>query len=540
MRKKVDTIIASRLATILVASLVSLTVAAQTQAPSPRPRLVVGIMVDGLREDYLDLLKGYFGPDGFRRLMRDGVMLDNVDFGTYVDPAAATAIIYSGASASINGIPATFVYDNTGKRERSILLDPDQIGNYTDETFSPKAIRVSTLSDEVRIDGGGIGSVYSVAPSAEQSIILAGHAGNSAFWLDDVTGRWATTTYYKDVPQPIQARNFARPLPARLDTLAWRPLMKPDQYPDLPAYKKYYPFRHLFQHNDVDRFRNFKTSAPVNTEVTDIAADYISGLKLGTGAAIDMLNLCYTVSPFAKAKDSDSRLETMDTYLRLDTDLARLFKTIDATVGLDKSFIFLTGTPAAPSDKRDDDRWGIPAGEFSARKAMSLLNVYLMAQHGNGEWVTGYHNGHLYLNKDLIKQHDLDLRKIREDAASFLIRMSGVSGAWTIDDVMAGKAGNNAAALKRNTVADTAGDVIVEVNPGWEIVNVNPTTQKEERTTVRTGLISSPVFILSPELESARISEPIDARSIAPTVARLLRIRSPNAAELPALRLKRK
>ena len=163
-----------------------------------------------------------------------------------------------------------------------------------------------------------------------------------------------------------------------------------------------------------------------------------------------------------------------------------------------------------------------------------------MAQHGNGEWVTGYHNGHLYLNKDLIKQHDLDLRKIREDAASFLIRMSGVSGAWTIDDVMAGKAGNNAAALKRNTVADTAGDVIVEVNPGWEIVNVNPTTQKEERTTVRTGLISSPVFILSPELESARISEPIDARSIAPTVARLLRIRSPNAAELPALRLKRK
>lgn len=538
MRKKTDTSITIRLATLLVASMVSLTLAAQ--APSPRPKLVVGIVVDGLREDYIDLLKGYFGPDGFRRLMRDGVMLDNVDFGTYVDPVAATAIIYSGASASVNGIPATYVYDNAGRREHSIVLDPEKIGNYTDETYSPKAVRVSTLSDEVRIDGGGIGSVYSIAPQPAQSIILAGHAGNSAFWLNDVTGRWATTTYYKDVPQPIQARNFAKPLPARLDTLAWRPLMKPEQYPDLPAYKKYYPFRHLFQHNDVDRFRNFKTSAPANTEVTDIAAEYIRGLKLGTRGAIDMLNIGYTVCPFAKAKDSDHRLETMDTYLRLDADLARLFQVIDGTVGLGNTFIFLTGTPAAPSDKRDDDRWGIPNGEFSARRAMSLLNVYLMARHGNGEWVSGYHNGHLFLNKELIKQHDLDIREVREDAASFLIRMSGVSGAWTIDDVVAGKAGNNAAALKRNTVADYAGDVIVEVNPGWEIVSINPTTQKEERTTVRTGLISSPAFFLSPDLAADRISAPVDARSIAPTVARVLRIRSPNATELPALPLKRK
>jgi hypothetical protein len=518
--------------------MVGLTLAAQM--PSARPRLVVGIVVDGLREDYIDLLKGYFGPDGFRRLMRDGVMIDNVDFGTYVDPTAATAIIYSGASSSINGIPATFVYDEAGRREHSIVLDPDKIGNYTDETYSPKSIRVSTLSDEVRIDGGGIGNVYSIAPQAAQSIVLAGHAANSAFWINDVSGRWATTTYYKDVPQPIQARNFTKPLATRLDTLAWRPLMKPEEYPDLPAYKKYYPFRHLFQRNDVDRFRSFKTSAPVNTEVTDLAAEYITGLKLGTHSAIDMLNLSYTVAPFGKAKDSDSRLETMDTYLRLDSDLSRLFKVIDNAVGLNNAFVFLTGTPAAPSEKRDDERWGIPNGEFSARRAMSLLNVYLMAQHGNGEWVSGYHNRHLFLNKELIKQRDLDIRKVREDAAAFLIRMSGVSGAWTIDDVVAGKAGNNAAALKRNIVADYAGDVIIDINPGWEIVSVNPTTQKEERTTVRTGLISAPAFILSPYLVPDCIDVPVDARAIAPTVARLLRIRSPNAVELPALTLKRK
>ena len=139
---KTDTSITIRLATLLVASMVQPDIGCQ--APSPRPKLVVGIVVDGLREDHIDPAQGIPRADGFRRLMRDGVMLDNVDFGTYVDPAAATAIIYSWSIGSVNGIPATYVYDNAGRREHSIVLDPEKIGNYTDETYSPKAVRVST------------------------------------------------------------------------------------------------------------------------------------------------------------------------------------------------------------------------------------------------------------------------------------------------------------------------------------------------------------------------------------------------------------
>lgn len=176
MRRKNDFCITTRLITALVASMVTFTVVAQ--APSPRPRLVVGIMIDGLREDYLDLLKGYFGEDGFKRIMRDGVMFEDVNYGTAVDVAAATAMIYTGSSPAINGIPAAMVYDTEKRISYPIVLDPTKIGNYTDETYSPKAIKVSTLSDEVRIDGGGLGNVYSVATSAPQSIILAGHAGN--------------------------------------------------------------------------------------------------------------------------------------------------------------------------------------------------------------------------------------------------------------------------------------------------------------------------------------------------------------------------
>lgn len=526
-----------RFFSVLLASMVSLTIVGQ--APAARPKLVLGIMVDGLREDYLDLLKGYFGEGGFKRLMRDGVMLDNVNFGTYMDATAATAVIFSGTSPSVNGIPAAVVYDPNQKRNFPIVFDTSVLGDFSDASFTPATVSVSTLSDEVRIDGAGFGNVYSIAPSAAQSIVLAGHAGNSAMWINDATGKWTTSTYYKETPLPIQGRNYSKPLTVKLDTITWRPLMAPDRYPDLPKYKTYYPFRYLFQHNDVNRYANYKTSGLINAELTDIAGDYITGLKLGEHDAMDMLNIGYTLAPFAGAKDADNRIETMDSYLRLDKDLERLFALIDDRIGLRNAVIMLGGTPSAPGNKRDDEKWGIPNGEFSPRRAISLLNMYFVAKYGNEEWVSGYHDSQLFLNRKLIQDHGLDLQSLRAEAADFLTRMSGISGVWTIDDVIAGRAGSNAAALKRNTNVSRAGDLLLSITPGWEIVEIDPSTAKEVRSTVRSGIMTAPLFLYSPILKPTRIIEDVDARSIAPTVARLLRIRSPNATELPPLPLER-
>ncbi len=523
-----------RFVTALVASMVTVSALAQTQAPSPRPRLVVGIMVDGLSEDYLNLLKGYFGDNGFRRLMNDGLILENVDYGPGIDATAATAMIFTGAPVTVNGISANMIYDSEKRRTYPVLLDPSKIGNYTDETYSPAAIRVSTLGDEVRIDGGGIGQVHAIAPDASKAIIMAGHAGNSAFWLNEVSGKWATTTYYKDVPTAISAINFRSPLSARLDTISWTPSMALEQYPDLPKYKRYYPFRYTFPSKDKDRYRAYKTSPKINNELTKIATDYITTMSLGNHEAIDMVNIAYTLEPYPYAKDADHRLEMMDSYIKLDADLARLFSAIDKNVGLNNSLIFLAGTPVAPSGKKDDEKWGIPSGEFSPRRAISLLNVYLMALHGNGEWVQGYHNGQLYLNHKLIKERDKDLKALRTDAAEFLSRMSGVSRVYTIDDIAAGRAGRNAEAIKRNTSLEHSGDLHITVNPGWEIVEEENGVQKH--TTQRIATTTAPVFILHPTLKPERVIGDIDACVVAPTVARLLRIRSPNAAELSPLR----
>lgn len=502
-----------------------------------RPQLVVGIVVEGLSQDYLDLLQERFGRDGFRRLADNGVTVGDIDYGTPLDGAAATAMLFTGASPSVNGVAAETVYNRDERRPRHTLHDPEIIGNFTSETLSPASLGASTLSDELRIATGGLGYVYSIAPDPAEAIIMAGHAGNSAFWINDLTGKWATTTFYRDLPQKPQEANHRYPLESRLDTLQWVPSIPIALFPDLPSYKKAYPFRHTFPRSDRHRYTSFKLSAPVNTEVTDMAIGYLNTLNLGKREATDMLNIVFSLEPYPYGRDADSRPELMDSYLRLDRDLARLFAAIDASgPGMEKTLVFVAGTPVTRRQRRDDERWAIPYGEFSSRKAVSLLNMYLMAIHGNGEWVSGYHDSQLFLNHNLIKEKGVDLEAIRVEAARFLERMSGVSHAWTIDEVLSRKATERPEEFRRNIVAASAGDVFISIAPGWQETDDDSDTEAPV-TVSRAVTSTSPFFILYPGLTPRKIEIPTDARAVAPTVSRLLRIRSPNGASLPPLRL---
>jgi len=532
--------ITSSVAALLMAMAGTATVSSQTMPqtePRKRPALVVGIVVEGLSMDYLDLLRSRFSEGGFKRLLEQGITITDLDYGTPLDGAAATAMVFTGASPSVNGVPSAAVYNPETQRLTSIFNDKETIGNFTDETLSPKALTASTIADELRIDGGGLGYVYAIAPDAAEAIILGGHTGNSAFWINNDNGKWSTTTFYKDLPAPAQNLNHREPTEYRLDTLQWTPSTAVDKLPDLPSYKKLYPFRHTFPRSDTFRYKAYKSSPAVNTDVTRLASDYVNILALGKRESMDMLNLAYTLQPFVYGRDPDTRAETMDAYLRLDRDLARLFATIDEKgPGMDRTLVFLAGTPLTTRTRRDDDKWNLPFGEFSSRKAVSLLNMYLMAIYGNGEWVSGYHGGQLFLNHKLIKDRNKDLRAIRDESARFLTRMSGVTNAWTIDDVIDRRATENPDAVRRNTHVGTAGDVFVSISPGWQEVDDDSTTD-EPATTMRSTAAAAPAFILMPgEKHGLTVSTPVDARILAPTISGILRIRSPNGASLPRLR----
>ena len=135
--------------------------------------------------------------------------------------------------------------------------------------------------------------------------------------------------------------------------------------------------------------------------------------------------------------------------------------------------------------------------------------MYLMALHGNGEWVSGYHNGFFYLNRSLIKERGMNDADLRREGAEFLARMSGVSDVYTLDDIIARRAGDDPTALHRNISANHAGDLLVMVNPGWEVTDgeeyesVKTAEERAQLPVVRWQATTSPVYILSPGLDAS-------------------------------------
>ncbi len=525
MRKKKQV---NRLISSMIFSLVAMSALSQTAAG--RPTLVVGITIDQLRSDYIDLLQSHFGNNGFKRLMREGVYLENLTFDiSKFDKLTTTALLYTGAYPNINGIISSERYEESDHRRYKVLTDTKYIGNASNETLSPMALKVSTLSDELRMDNNGIGEVYAIAPDAQQAIIMAGHAANGAFWIDDKTGKWASTTFYKDYPTVVSNRNFSQSLTSKLDTIQWKPILNVNDYPGIALHRTLFPFKYTFAGEN--RVEKFKQSALVNEEITEVAIDCIDELTLGKRAGVDMLNIAYTVSPIDYAFDADSRIELQDKYIRLDRDLARLFAAIDRQVGRNVC-IFVTSTGYFSDSYAPEARFNIPTGEFSSKKAVSLLNMYLMALYGTGSWVSGYYDQTVYLNEALAKEQNISVEELRDKSGKFLRRMAGVCNAYTLDEIIDNPTSDDLRRLHKTITTDYAGDVFLQITPGWKVVDDYNTNLKD--TYSINNAVSAPCFIIAPNIEPKKIITPVDATILAPTVSRILRIRSPNAAkELP-------
>ncbi|MDE7410500.1 MAG: alkaline phosphatase family protein [Paramuribaculum sp.] len=494
-----------------------------------RSPLLITVTVEGLSDEYLEVLSPYFGKEGLRKIMDSSLYYHTVDYGPGVDAVAAEAILHTGAAPTVNGISAATVYDADSGRARHSLYDDSQIGNFTDLTLSPAAILSSTIADELKINTSGEAYVISLAPSAHGAIIASGHAGNSAFWIDDITGAWASTAYYRDVPRTVTDYNYRTPLNGKLDTLRWTPVIAPELFPSFARTSLKGGFSHTFPRKAADRIERFKTTPMVNTEIVNMAIQLLKTTRLGRDESPDMLNLTLRLDTSGRTE-----MERADAYLRLDRDLSRLMSEAQLITGADNVTLVVTGVPGKLTAQRDYRAWNVPAGDFSVRKAVSLLNLYLIAVHGNGDWVKGYHRRHFYLNRQLIKERNLDLNQFRSEVADFLARMSGVSSVYTIDSVIAGRIGDNPQALRRNTSVAHSGDVIIEVSPGWVITDENLADTELSPYAAE----SYPFFISGPGIGARRVTSPVDARAIAPMISRAMHINAPNGATIPSPSLK--
>ena len=525
-----------RLVTSVMAGLVgihSLTVAADS-----RPRLLVGIIVDQLRTDYIETLQDKFGTGGFRKLIENGVYLKDLDFKVPLpDAASATAILQTGSYPRQNGITSTEIYNPSEKKAGSVLYDPAYIGNFTTDTYSPSALRVTTLTDEIALESNGKSQIHSIAPNPEEAIILSGHAGNSAFWISDETGKWSSTTYYPSQPATLQTKNYNTPLVSRLDTMKWVPFKDLSYYPDIASSTKKDGFKYTFPRSDKDVFKLYKNSPYVNADVTEAATEYIRTLNLGkNNEATDVLNVAYSLAPYPAIKKGDGKFELEDAYLRLDKDLERLLKEIDAYVGLENTLVYVASTGYATEPERAASDFRLPGGTFSVKRALSLLNSYLAAKYGNGTYVDQFYAGHIYLDKPALEERGLDISRVAEDARDFLVRVSGVADAYTIPDLQSPAV----AQLEGHRLANdpkTAGEIVMEFNPGWKVID--DTRYPPQTLPDITTAYLTPAIIMGTGIKPGVVEHTVDATAIAPTVARTLRIRSPNATSSKPLLLEK-
>jgi hypothetical protein len=515
----------NRLITSLVAVLVVMRVGAQQPSAEP-PKLVISIVVDQLRGDYLQYFLPSFGEKGFKRLMNEGMVYHQVDFGfPNLGQSTSAATIYTGAYPYYHGVVGDRKFDFESLREVSTIFDNEYIGNFTTDRFSPAALLSSTIGDELRLATEGRSEVYAIAPNAEQAILSAGKYANAAFWLDDYNGNWATTTYYKNVPWYAERYNSSMAVSKNPERV-WMPSQT--LFNGFPRIQNTTPFKHTISKNDNDKYLKFKQTPFINTEVNNLVAAFFEYADFSKRVYPDLLALTYYAGNYKFDKaGGEYSLEIQDMYYRLDKEIERLLDMVDKKVGLKNVLIVLTSSGYYESLKTVSENFK-PVGEFFPSRCTALLNMYLMAIYGSGNWVTGYYGEQIYLNKKLIEEQKIDWHDILHKSAEFVAQFSGIqevttSGQWMVND------DGRSAEFRRGMNKKISGDLFLELQPGWVVINDNPSIKSDY---LRQNLILSPLFIFGDyAVKKESIYRKIMATEIAPTIAFIMRIRAPNSCK---------
>jgi hypothetical protein len=497
----------------------------RAQQPTDPPRLIISIVVDQLRGDYLQFFSPTFGERGFKRLMNEGLVYRRVDFGfSNVGRSASIATIYTGSYPYYHGIVADKKFDFETQREVSIVYDNTYLGNYTTDRLSPLALLGSTLGDELKIATEGKSDVFAIAPTAEEALLSAGKYADAAFWIDNSNGRWATTTYYKNIPWYIDRYNTSQSVENNVEKI-WTPALP--SYDAFPYTQSTQSFKYTFSKGDYHRYLKIKQSPFINTEITNLAATFFEYADFGKRTYSDFLAITYYAGNYKfNARYDEFGWEIQDIYYRLDKEIERLLDLADKKVGLKNVLVILSSNGYYDSAAKLPGGFN-PQGEFFPNRCTALLNMYLMAIYGSGNWVEGYYNEQIYLNKKLIENQKVDGDEILRKSAEFVSQFSGVqdvttSGQWMVDDR------GRAVDFRRGMNKKISGDLFIELQPGWVVSDENRTSGQNY---ARNSAIVSPLFFYGNNIRKEAVNRIIKATEIAPTIAFILRIRPPNAAK---------
>lgn len=520
---------------ILLASLIAIAAGGLNAQTLPSaPRLVVSLTIDQLRTDYMEYFAPLYGERGFKRLLREGKVYTYAEMPFAApDRASAIATLQTGAVPSQHGIVAENWMDTKTLRPINCVDDAAFMGNYTDESSSANSLLVTNVADELRIATRNRALVYSIAPFRDAAILSAGHAANGAFWINEVTGKWCSTTYYADFPWWLSQYNDRHSVDNRIKELVWTPSYPVESYRYLPEWRET-AFRYKFDAERENKYRRLITSPYANDEVNQLVETLFSKSTIGQDPIPDLLALTYYAGNYNHLSATDGAMELQDTYVRLDQSIAQLIELIDQKIGLGNVLVCISSTGYSDAETPDAALYRTPGGEFHIERCATLLNMYLMATYGEGQYVEGYYNNQIYLNEKLIENKQLDLNDIESKAEAFLVQFSGVDRVYAGHRMLLGTWSPQLEKLSNGYHRKRSGNLTLTLLPGW--VNASQHSKVQQRIS-RNAYLPSPLILMGSSIQAQRITTPVSAQRIAPTLSRAMRIRAPNASQLPPLDL---
>ncbi len=418
-----------------------------------RPKLVVGLVIDQMRWDYLYRYSDLYGINGFKRLLREGFSAENTIIPyTPTVTAAGHTCIYTGSVPAIHGIVANdWVERETGARmycatDTSVM--PVGSNSMWEGQMSPRNMLVNSIADELRLATNFRSKVIGIALKDRGGIFPAGHSANAAYWFDDRTGQWITSSYYmKELPPWVLQYNRRR-VPDSLmrtewnllydrskyiqstgDDMSWERLLESDKKRTFP-----HSYASVIGSSRYDPLR----SSPYGTVYTfDFAKEIIRNERMGQSGETDMLCVSISSTDYIGHRYGPNSLEAEDMYLRLDKEIASFLNYLDQAFGKGNYLLFLSADHGAPNAAGFllENKY-LNAGTLSSDEMRKRMNQFLKGKLGDSSLVKRIFDFQAYLDIKRIDSLGLNLKEVKKELVNYLKAQKEIWNAFDEEDLM--------------------------------------------------------------------------------------------------------
>ena len=524
--------------------LLSLTVKAQKNPVKSnefeRPKLVVGIVVDQMRYDYISRFWNGYSEGGFKRLVKEGFNFKNNHYNyapTSTGPGHAS--VYTGTTPASHGIIGNDWYDKEIGASVYCAADNTYASVGTASAagqMSPKQLLTTTISDQLKLHTQSRSKVIAIALKDRGAVLPGGHTADAAYWFHGKEeGSWISSTFYMET-LPSWVTQFNSKVPQQYKK-PWDLLKSEKAYIQSGSDKNNYEGAYrgetaaVFPHDLVSLWEAngaydiLKATAYGNSLTADFALAALKGENLGKGVDTDFLAISFSSTDYVGHQFGVNSREIEDTYYRLDLDLERLLKALDAQVGPGNYSLFLTADHAAvqvPSYLKD---LKIPSGYFDSKVFKEKLNAYVADQFGSEDLIENISNYQVFLNRGLVAKLDIDLKGMQEDLAQFILQDSAVERTYTAHQMWGGEYTKGIPYILQNGYnPKRSGDVLFVLKPA--VISYSRTGSTHGSPQIYDT--HTPLLFYGKGFKRGASYERSEIPDIAPTLAAMLGIAFPN------------